>query len=278
MLGAERGKLIPTDVGLVVNDFLQENFPEIMDYNFTADVEKRFDDIAEGKADWVKIIRCFYDEFEPLVEKSVNTRTEHKVGERFLGVDPKTGTSVTVKIGRFGPVVQMGSADSQGKPRFAQLKKDQTLESITLEEALELFRLPRVMGEYEGKPVTIGSGRFGPYVAHNGTYVSIPKGKDPLALTFEESVIMIHRKHIEENERHLRTFEEAPGMEIINGRYGPYLTYEGVNYKLPKSMHDRVRQLTYEECMKIIQTQKEKVQGNKEEETPANRHFRKRNS
>jgi len=281
LIGAERGKLLPTDVGLVVNDFLQDSFPEIMDYNFTAEVEKQFDDIAEGKADWIETIRKFYDGFEPMVEKSINMRSEHKVGERFLGNSPETGEAVTVKIGRFGPVVQIGTPDELNKPRFAQLKSGQTLENITLEEALELFRLPRVMGEYEGKPVTIGAGRFGPYVAHNGTYVSIPKGKDPLTMTFEESVIMIHHKHIEENQRHLKTFKEDPDLEVMNGRYGPYLVYKGANYKLPKSLHDRASNLTYEECLKVIQTQMNKEKdkgGDAEEEAPKKRRYYKRKS
>jgi len=277
LLGAERGKLLPTDVGIVVNDFLQANFPEIMDYNFTAEVEKHFDEIAEGKADWTKTIRDFYNDFEPLVEKSINMRSEHKVGERFLGNSPETGEAVTVKIGRFGPVVQIGSADERRKPRFAQLKKGQTMESITLEEALELFRLPRVMGEYEGKPVVIGAGRFGPYVSHNGNYVSIPKGKDPLTMTFEESVIMIHRKYMEENERHLRSFDEEPELEVLNGKYGPYIAYKGVNYKLPKSMHERARELTLEECMSFIQAQQEKEAGT-EGSAPRKRRYFKRQS
>lgn len=277
LLGAERGKLLPTDVGIVVNDFLQANFPDIMDYNFTAEVEKHFDDIAEGKADWTKTIRDFYNEFEPLVEKSINARSEHKVGERFLGNSPETGEAVTVKIGRFGPVVQIGSADERRKPRFAQLKKGQTLESITLEEAMELFRLPRVMGEYEGKPVIIGAGRFGPYVSHNGTYVSIPKGKDPLTMSFEESVIMIHRKYMEENERHLKSFAEEPDLEVLNGKYGPYIAYKGINHKLPKSMHERARELTLEECKAFIQAQKEKEEG-VEGSVPKKRRFFKRQS
>lgn len=257
-VGAERGKLIPTDVGVVVNDFLQANFPGIMDYNFTAEVEKQFDDIAEGNAEWVGMIRDFYNEFEPLVEVADKTRTKHKVGERQLGVDPASGLPVTVKIGRFGPVVQIGSADGDEKPRFAQLKAGQTMETITLQEALELFRLPRTVGEFEGKPVTIGAGRFGPYVAHNGSYVSIPKNVDPLKITFEESVIMIHRKRMEENEKHLKQFEEDKDMEILKGPYGPYVSYKGVNYRLPKSMHDRVKDLSLEDCMAVVEEQKAK--------------------
>ncbi|MBO5659597.1 MAG: type I DNA topoisomerase [Bacteroidaceae bacterium] len=258
-IGAERGKLMPTDVGVVVNDFLQANFPEIMDYNFTAEVEKQFDDIAEGKAEWVQMIRTFYNEFDPLVEAADKARAKHKVGERQLGNDPASGMPVTVKIGRFGPVVQIGSADGNEKPRFAQLKTGQTMDSLTLEEALELFRLPRTVGEFEGKPVVIGAGRFGPYVSHNGAYVSIPKGMDPLKITFEESVIMIHRKRREENEKHLKQFEEDRELEVLKGPYGPYIAFKGVNYRLPKALHERAKELTYEECMVVVEEQNAKA-------------------
>jgi len=257
-IGAERGKLLPTDTGIVVNDYLSENFPSIMDYNFTADIEKDFDEIAEGKMEWTGVISDFYNDFDPLVERAGNTHTEHKVGERLLGNDPKTGELITVKIGRFGPVVQIGSSDGDAKPRFAQLKKGQTLESITLDEALELFRLPRELGKYLGKVVTVGAGKYGPYVVHNGTYVSIPKDVDPLKITFEEAVIMIHKKHIEEEERHLKKFEDID-MEILNGRYGPYIVYKGNNYRLPKNMHDRVKDLTQEECMQVVNGQMDKT-------------------
>ena len=257
-IGAERGKLLPTDTGIVVNDYLSENFPSIMDYNFTADIEKEFDEIAEGKMEWTGVISDFYDDFDPLVERAGNTHTEHKVGERLLGNDPKTGEPITVKIGRFGPVVQIGSSDGDAKPRFAQLKNGQTLETITLEEATELFRLPRELGKYLGKTVSVGAGKYGPYVVHNGTYVSIPKDVDPLKITFEEAVIMIHKKHVEEEERHLKKFEGAD-MEILNGRYGPYIVYKGNNYRLPKNMHDRAKDLTEEECMQVINDQTEKA-------------------
>jgi DNA topoisomerase-1 len=256
-IGAERGKLLPTDTGIVVNDYLSENFPSIMDYNFTADIEKEFDEIAEGKMEWKGVISDFYNDFDPLVERAGNTHTEHKVGERVLGNDPKTGELITVKIGRFGPVVQVGSSDGDTKPRFAQLKKDQTLESITLDEALELFRLPRELGKYLGKTVTVGAGKYGPYVVHNGTYVSIPKDVDPLKITFEEAVIMIHKKHVEEEERHLKKFEDAD-LEILNGRYGPYIVYNGANYRLPKNLHDKVKDLTLEECMQVVNGQTDK--------------------
>ena len=258
IVGQERGKLLPTDTGIVVNDFLKENFPEIMDYNFTADIEKEFDEIAEGKMAWEGVVKNFYEGFEPLVEKSVNTHTEHKVGERLLGNDPKTGVPVTVKIGRFGPVAQMGSNDPGQKPRFAQLASGQKLETITLEEALELFQLPRKLGMYEGEPITIGAGKYGPYVSHKGSYVSVPKDVDPMEITFEQAVIMMHRKHQEEAERHLKTFEEDAELEVLNGRYGPYITYKGNNFRLPKNMHDRAKDLTYEECMEIVNEQSEK--------------------
>ena len=258
LVGQERGKLLPTDTGIVVNDFLKENFPEIMDYNFTADIEKEFDDIAEGKISWEGVVRKFYDGFEPLVEKSVNTHTEHKVGERVLGNDPATGAPVTVKIGRFGPVVQLGGAATGQKPRFAQLAAGQKLETITLEEALELFQLPRKLGMYEGEPIIIGAGKYGPYVSHKGSYVSVPKGTDPMEITFEQAVIMMHHKHVEEAERHLRTFSEDAELEVLNGRYGPYITYKGSNYRLPKAMHERAKELTYEECMQIVNEQGDK--------------------
>ena len=258
IVGQERGKLLPTDTGIVVNDFLKENFPEIMDYNFTADIEKKFDEIAEGKIAWEGVVKEFYQGFEPLVEKSVNTFTEHKVGERMLGTDPATGAPVTVKIGRFGPVAQLGGPEGGTKPRFAQLAAGQTLETITLEEALELFRLPRKLGMYEGQPVIIGAGKYGPYVSHKGSYVSIPKDTDPMKITFEQAVIMMHRKHMEEAERHLKSFSEDTELEILNGRYGPYLAYNGTNYRLPKALHERVKDLTYEECMQIINEQGEK--------------------
>ena len=251
-LGAERGKLLPTDTGIVVNDFLQDSFPEIMDYNFTAEVEKEFDDIADGKAEWDQVIRKFYEDFEPKVEQSLNSRSERRVGERILGTDPKSGEPVMVKIGRFGPVAQIGSTESDQKPRFAQLKKEQSLETITLEEALELFRLPRELGEYDDSIVKIGAGKFGPYVNIGNTYISIPKGTDPLTITLEQAVQMILQFRLDEARKHLKTFEEDAELEVMNGRYGPYIVYKKQNYKLPKNMHEKAESLTYEECMEIV--------------------------
>lgn len=258
VVGAERNKLIPTDVGIVVNDFLMQFFPEIMDYNFTADVEKKFDEVAEGKTEWTQLMKNFYQNFSPLVEKTLSVKSEHKVGERQLGNDPKTNKPVFVKIGRFGPVVQIGSADDEEKPRFAQMKQGQSLETITLEEALDLFKLPRLLGTFEDLDVTVGSGRFGPYVLHNKKYASIPKGIDPLSITLQEAISLIIDKRKAEEERHIKKFAEEPELEILNGRYGPYLSYKGKNYRLPKALTDQARDLSLEACMDIIKEQDEK--------------------
>ena len=262
-LGAERGRLIPTDIGTVVNDFLQENFPEIMDYNFTADVEKEFDDIAEGKAEWTSVISNFYSEFGPMVEKSLKVRGEHRVGEHVLGNDPSTGLPVSVKIGRFGPVAQIGNTESGEKPRFAQLKKNQSIDTITLEEALELFRLPRTLGEHEGHEVTVSAGRYGPYVACNGVFASLPKGADPMTIGFDEALGLLQEKQQAESKRHLKTFDGEPDLEILSGRYGPYITYNGANYRIPKNLHERAAELTVDECMTLIHEQQEKESGEK---------------
>ena len=252
--GSDRGKLIPTDIGIVVNDFLQKNFPEIMDYNFTAKVEGQFDNIAEGKENWKDMLRKFDNKFEPQVEDVINQRSEHKAGERQIGVDPKSGRPVFVKIGRFGPVVQIGSAGEKEKPQFAQMPKDKSIETITLPEALELFKLPRKVGKYEGTDVTIGAGRFGPYVLHNKKYVSIPKGEDPMTLTLERAIELIEAKRKAEKERHIKTFAEDDKLELLKGRFGPYIAYDGKNYHIDKKLHDRALagDLSYEECMDII--------------------------
>ena len=253
MVGSEKGKLLPTDIGIVVNDFLMEHFKEIMDYNFTAKVEQDFDKIAEGDEKWTDMMKQFYKSFEPTVEKTMNSRQQHKAGERQLGKDPKTGKPVFVKIGRFGPVVQIGTADDKEKPQFAQLPKEQSMETITLEEALELFKLPREVGEYENKPVTIGAGRFGPYVLHDRQYNSLPKGTDPMTITLDEAIALIQEKRQQDSKKHMKFFLEDSKLEILNGRYGPYLVYDGKNYRLPKNLHEKATELTYDQCMKIIQ-------------------------
>ena len=250
--GNEKGKLLPTDIGIVVNDFLMENFPGIMDYNFTANVEQKFDDIAEGKTEWNKWMKTFDKDFEPEVSKVMNARSEHKAGERELGTDPKTGKPVFVKIGRFGPVAQIGSAEDKDKPLFAQLPSNLSIETITLEEALELFKLPRELGEFEGTKVSVGTGRFGPYVQHNRKYVSIPKGEDPMTITLDRAIELIQEKRETEQKRHLKSFAEDDKLELLNGKYGPYIAYDGKNYRLPKNKMENVEALTYEECMTII--------------------------
>ena len=252
IVGNEKGKLLPTDIGLVVNDFLMQYFPDIMDYNFTANVEQQFDKIAEGKAKWATMIKKFYKDFDPIVEKTMNIRAEHKAGERELGVDPKSGKPVFVKIGRFGPIVQIGRADDKEKPQFAQLPSDKSMEAITLDEAMELFKLPRTLGEFEGKTVTVGTGKFGPYILHNKKYVSLPKTEDPLTVTLETAVELIDQKRKQDDERHMKKFDEDPKLEVMNGRYGPYICYDGKNYRMPKSMHAKAAQLTYEQCMQVV--------------------------
>ena len=252
MAGADKGKLIPTDVGIVVNDFLMANFPDIMDYNFTAKVEQEFDKIAAGQVEWNREMKLFYQNFEPEVEKVMNARSEHKAGERELGIDPKSGKPVFVKIGRYGPVVQIGSADDEDKPRFSQLPAGKSMETITLGEALELFKLPRALGQFENSDVVVGAGRFGPYVLHDKKYTSIPKGEDPLTITLDAAINLIQTKRLQEAQRHLKTFAEDAKMEVMNGRYGPYIAYDGKNYRMPKALHDKAAELTYEQCMDIV--------------------------
>ncbi|MBQ4038243.1 MAG: type I DNA topoisomerase [Bacteroidaceae bacterium] len=255
-VGAEKSKLMPTDIGIVVNDFLLENFPEIMDYNFTATVEKDFDAIAEGNKQWVEPISTFYNGFDTLVSNTLQAKSERKVGERVLGTDPASGKPVSVKIGRFGPIVQIGTSTDEEKPRFAQMKPGQTLETITLEEALELFSLPRTLGNFEGKEVTIGAGRFGPYIKHNNIYVSLPKSHDPLTVSLEEATGLIEAKRKAEAERIIKTYEQEPALQVLNGRFGPYIAYNGKNYKLPKSATPA--ELTLEECLEIVKQQSER--------------------
>ncbi len=254
MAGSDKGKLLPTDIGIVVNDFLIQYFPSIMDYNFTAKVEEKFDEIADGKEQWNTMLKDFYKDFEPSVEKTINSRSEHKAGERELGIDPSSGKPVFVKIGRFGPVVQIGSAEDKEKPRFAQLPSDKSMESLTLEEALALFSLPRNLGQFEGHIITIGAGRFGPYILHDKKYVSIPKEENPLTITLETAVRLLVEKRQQEEQRHIKVFEEDSEMQVLNGRYGPYISYKGKNYRLPKNLHQKAKELTYAECQEIVNT------------------------
>ena len=261
MTGNEKAKLLPTDVGIVVNDFLMEYFPGIMDYNFTANVEKEFDEVAEGEKEWTGMMDLFYQDFHPLVDKTMNIKTEHKVGERILGTDPVSGKPVSVKIGRFGPIIQIGSAEDEEKPRFAQLAKGFTIETITLEEALDAFKLPRTLGDFEEKTVTVGVGRFGPYVRHNNAFVSIPKDIDPMVISLEEAVDLIKAKREAAENKVIKTFEEEPGLQILNGRYGPYIAYEKKNYKIPENVEPK--DLNLEACFKVIELQKVKGESRK---------------
>ena len=254
-VGADRNKLMPTDIGTVVNDFLMEYFPDVLDYNFTASVEKEFDSVAEGELVWTKAIDKFYKIFHPIVEATAAVKTEHKVGERELGIDPKSGNPVFVKIGRYGPVVQIGAAHADDKeapkPQFASLMKGQSIDTITLEEALKLFDLPRTVGEYEGKVMVAAVGRFGPFIRHDGKFVSIPKDLNPLTITAEEAIALIEGKRVKDEQRFIKKFEEDPEMEILKGRFGPYISYQKANYRIPKTVTDPTI-LTLEDCKKII--------------------------
>ena len=248
--GADKGKLVPTDVGIVVNDFLVAQFPSIVDYNFTASVESEFDTIAEGGNAWTGTIGSFYEDFHPTVERVSTERSEHRVGQRILGEQPGTGLQVSVSIGRYGPMAQLGTAEDEQKPRFASLQSGQSLETITLEEALSLFDLPKVIGEYEGEPLTVANGRFGPYVRHKAKYYSLPKDMDPLSCTQEQAIQLIQEKHASEEKSLLKTFAEDAELQIRDGRFGPYMKYKGGNYKLPKDVDPQ--SLSYEDCMKIV--------------------------
>ncbi len=256
-VGSEKGKLVPTDVGEVVNEFLTEYFPDILDYNFTAQVEEKFDRIAEGKLPWHNEIQSFYTGFHPAVDSAMNMRLEHKVGERILGVDPKTGKPVSVKIGRYGPMIQLGDGDGEEKPQFASLLKGQSVSTITLEEALKLFEFPRHIGEYEGSDLTVAIGRYGPYVKFDGKFISIPKEYSPAHLTLDEAVALIEEKRREEANRIVKTFPEDESVQILNGRYGIYIACGKNNYKIPKTVADPAA-LSLEECREIIADQDSK--------------------
>ena len=249
--GSEKGKLIPTDIGCIVNDFLTEYFPDILDYNFTARIEEKFDEIAAGDLRWEDEIAAFYTLFHPSVDSALNIAGGPKFGERRLGTDPATGEPVSVKIGRFGPVVQIGETDSDRKPRFASLLKGQSMSTITLEDALKLFEFPRIIGEFENKDVQVAIGRFGPYVRHDGKFVSIPKDIEPAELSIDQAVELIKAKREKDANKTIKTFDEEPDIQVLNGRYGPYIACAGKNYKLPKTVTDPAA-LTLEQVKEII--------------------------
>jgi DNA topoisomerase I len=250
--GAEKSKLFPTDIGMVVNDFLMENFEQIMDFNFTASVEKEFDDIAEGEKEWIKMIDKFYKPFHGQVE-NVLKNSERSKGERILGEDPKSGKVVSVKIGRYGPLAQLGEASEESgeKPQFASLRAGQRLETITLEEALDLFKLPRDLGNYENKKVTVSIGRFGPYIRHDSSFVSLGKEDDPFSVGLERAIHLIEAKREKDKNAVIKTFEEEPDLKVLKGRWGPYISYQKKNYKIPKKIN--AENLSLEECKKIME-------------------------
>ena len=250
-VGAEKSKLLPTDIGIVVNDFLTEYFPNILNYNFTANIEEKFDEIAEGNAQWVSVIESFYTDFHPTIEAANSLRLEHKVGERILGNDPVSGRPVSVKIGRFGPIVQIGQPSDNEKPLFASLLKDQSMNTITLDEALKLFELPRKLGEFEDKMIEANIGKFGPYIRHNNKFISIPKTLTPQNITLEEAIELIEKKREEDNNRIIKKYDEDSELEVLNGRYGAYIAYKKKNYKLPKGTD--AASLSYTDCMRIIE-------------------------
>lgn len=257
--GSTRGKLVPTDTGMVVNDFLTDYFPDILDYNFTARVEEKFDEIAEGKLPWQKEMEDFYRDFHPNIDRVESMRMDHKVGERVLGNDPATGRRVSVKIGRFGPIVQIGESTDDEKPQFASLAEHQSIQTITLEDALKLFELPRRVGEFEGKEILAAIGRFGPYLRFDGSFVSIPKELAPQTITLEQAVELIVKKREEEASRLIKSFDDLPGVEVLRGRFGPYIAFKkegvrkAVNYKIPKGTNPE--ELTADDVRKLMEAQ-----------------------
>ncbi len=249
-VGREKGKLFPNDIGIIVNDFLVDHFKDIINYNFTAKVEKEFDEIALGKLDWTEMIDEFYQAFHKKVEETLK-RSEKKTGERILGEDPVTSLTVLVKMGRYGPVAQLGDAGKDKKPRFAKLLKGQLIETITLEEALNLFKLPRTIGAYEENEVIIGVGKFGPYIRHNDKFYSLKKGiDDPLTIEIERAKELIEEKRKSDRKKVIKTFSEDPNILILKGRYGPYLSYKKKNYRIPKAKDPGA--LSYEESLELI--------------------------
>jgi DNA topoisomerase-1 len=250
--GAEKNKLFPTDIGALVNDFLVEHFGKIVDYNFTATVEKEFDEIASGNLKWEKMIKGFYKPFHEIVEETEKT-SKRVTGKRELGIDPASGKKVYALIGRFGPMIQIGEVEDEEKPRYASLRKGQSIESITLEQALDLFKLPRSLGEFEGKEMVVGIGRFGPYIRHDGKFVSIPKGIDPMEIDEEEARQLILEKRNAEQNRIIQSFEDG-AIQIVRGRFGPYITNADGNYKIPKGAD--AEKLTLNEVKEIIANSK----------------------
>lgn len=254
--GQIKGRLLPTDIGNVVNKFLMQYFINIMDYNFTARVEKEFDEIAMGQKQWNKMIDDFYGPFHKRVEDTIE-KSEKFSGERKLGIEPETGKNVFVKIGRFGPIVQIGDTESEEKPRFAALKKGQNMDSITLEEALELFKFPRTVGNYEDAEMVVSIGRFGPYVRHKSKFYSLGKEDDPLTVDEERAIHIIEEKRKKDRERTIKTFKENEDVKVLKGRWGPYISIGKTNVRIPKDTDPE--KLTLEECMKLAEQAEKKT-------------------
>ena len=255
--GKEKSRLAPTDIGMVVNDYLETQFAQIMDYNFTASVEKEFDHIANGEMTWDEMILRFYSPFHTLVDRAIETQTDKNSQVRLLGIDPESGQQVKARIGRYGPMVEIESGDG-GKNRFASLKKGQLIESITLEEALELFALPRNLGKYEGQDLMVGVGKFGPYVRYGNSFASLTKSDDPYTIQYERAVELISQQKAAAaaTAQPIKTFAEDKDMLLKNGRYGEYIAYKGKNYRLPAGK--KAADMTYEECLKVVSTTKKK--------------------
>ncbi len=252
-IGTEKGKLLPTDIGILVNKFLLQYFESIIDYNFTANVEKEFDQIEEGQREWNAMIRDFYTGFHNQVISTTENSGKFS-GEKLLGIDPATGKKVYVKVGRFGPVAQIGDTESDEKPRFAGLKKDMSIESVTLEEVLKLFDFPRILGDYEGKEITVAVGRFGPYIRHDNKFYSLAKTDNPALVEYDRAVEIINEKRQKDLDNIILTFDQDPDLRVLNGRFGPYIAYKKTNYKIPKGTEPST--LSYEDCMAIIEDPK----------------------
>ena len=256
-VGREKAKLSPTDIGMIVTDYLDTHFEKILDYNFTANVEKEFDEIAEGEKEWTQMLHDFYAGFHPTVEKALEEQVDRSNKSRVLGIDPQSGHQVSARIGRYGPIVQIDGAEGE-KPRYASLKKDQLIATITLEEALDLFKLPRTLGELEGKEVVVSTGRYGPYIRYDGKFTSLPRKEDPYSITLERAIELIHEKESADKaaKEPIKLFPEDTELKVLNGRYGPYIAYKGKNYRIPKGSDPAA--LTYEEACKIMETSKKK--------------------
>ena len=256
-VGREKAKLSPTDIGMIVTDYLDTHFEKILDYNFTANVEKEFDEIAEGEKEWTQMLHDFYAGFHPTVEKALEEQVDRSNKSRVLGIDPQSGHQVSARIGRYGPIVQIDGAEGE-KPRYASLKKDQLIATITLDEALDLFKLPPPLGELEGKEVVVSTGRYGPYIRYDGKFTSLPRKEDPYSITLERAIELIHEKESADKaaKEPIKLFPEDTELKVLNGRYGPYIAYKGKNYRIPKGSDPAA--LTYEEACKIMETSKKK--------------------